>query len=172
MEEQFSHAAAQKDVINLLSATNDKTSSRRRNTLSRREILRGFNVFNEVYAKGKSLYASFISCRIVEQKEISNQHLPTDIPVLVGFSVSSSVSTAVARNRLKRLMRETFRTQKHKLIECCVRENLQLILLFSFYKKTELPLKKFPFLFIDKDMNELLAKIVLQISVRDKENNL
>lgn len=160
MEEQFSPAAAQKDVINLPSATNDKTIARLRNTLPRKEILRGFNVFNEVYAKGTPFYASSVSCRVVARKEISNQHVQSDVPVLVGFSVSRKVRIAVERNRVKRLLRETFRAQKHTLIERCSQVHIQLILLFNFNNKTEIPVKKFPFSIVQNEMSELLEKVM------------
>ena len=163
MEEQFSLVAAQKDVINLPSATKDNTISQLRNTLPRKEILRGFNVFNEVYAKGTPLYASCLSCRVVERKEISNQHVPTDVPVLVGFSVSRKVRTAVERNRVKRLLRESFRTQKHTLLEYCSQAHIQLILLFSFHNKTEIPLKKFPCSVVQNEMNILLDKVLQKV---------
>ena len=65
-------------------------------------------------------------------KEIEN----STSPVKVGFSVSKKLyKRAVDRNRLKRLMREVYRHEKHALIDFAVNNNIEIIGMWVFVGK-------------------------------------
>lgn len=51
----------------------------------------------------------------------------TDFPLKVGFSISKKkLKRAHDRNKFKRLLRETYRIQKHSLLDYCIVHNIQL----------------------------------------------
>ena len=56
-----------------------------------------------------------------------------NIPVKVGFAVSSRrIKSAVKRNRMKRLMRESYRLNKSGFIECCMQKQIGLVLVVMY----------------------------------------
>ncbi|MBE5964444.1 MAG: ribonuclease P protein component [Lachnospira sp.] len=70
--------------------------------------LKNNNEFRMVYAKGRVYSNKFLVMYILENG--------TDIKRL-GISVSKKVGNSIVRHRLTRLIRETFRLNKDKLIE-------------------------------------------------------
>lgn len=70
--------------------------------LPKNEILRGRDKFNNVFKKGAKISGSFIFIFYL----LSNDKK-------VGFAVSKKVRRAVARNRLKRVLRDIYRLNKN-----------------------------------------------------------
>ena len=70
--------------------------------------LRNTRQFNHVYKKGKSIVNRHVVMYYVSNQLGYNQ---------VGFSVSKKVGKAIVRNRVKRLMKESFRLNADKLNE-------------------------------------------------------
>ncbi len=70
------------------------------------ESLRNTRQFGFVYKRGKSVVNRHIVLYYVKNNLDFNQ---------VGFSVSKKVGNAVVRNRVKRLMKESFRLNSEKL---------------------------------------------------------
>jgi len=70
--------------------------------LPKTEILRKRTEFNEVFEKGSIWNGKFMKCLFME----SNRRT-------VGFVVSRRFGNAVKRNRIKRLMREVYRKNRH-----------------------------------------------------------
>ncbi len=64
------------------------------------KTLRNTRQFNQVYKKGKSIVNRHVVMYYVKNQTDYNQ---------IGFSVSKKVGKAVVRNRVKRLMKESFR---------------------------------------------------------------
>lgn len=90
--------------------------------LKKDEIIRGFNSFKNILTESKVYFSGFIKLNIQVNKEISES---TNIKIYkdplanvkVGFVVSKRfVKKASLRNRLKRLARESYRTNKYLLI--------------------------------------------------------
>lgn len=76
-----------------------------RRTLRKNEILRGHQSFSTVLSKGKALQSGVLRCFFLPGDE-------GKAGIKVGFAVSRSVQGSSPRNRLRRLMREAYRTNK------------------------------------------------------------
>jgi len=98
--------------------------------------LKSRKVIDLLFTEGKSF--SIFPFRIVYKIDAVP---PADSPDLLkaGFSASKKYfKKAVHRNRIKRLMRETYRLQKHPLEQLLIQQNKALVLFILFTGK-ELP---------------------------------
>lgn len=98
-----------------------------RNTLSRSESLKSYKLIRLLFNNGNSFFSYPYRILFLQQKADSN------IPVKFLISVSKrKIKTAVKRNRIKRLFREAYRSQKHELISLVKSDNQQLLVAFVF----------------------------------------
>ena len=74
--------------------------------LSKSEIIRDKKDFNRVYTKGRSVANRDIVIYILNDERCNGQ---------VGFAAGKKLGCAVIRNRVKRLLRETFRLNKKNI---------------------------------------------------------
>lgn len=70
------------------------------------ESLRNTRQFNYVYKRGKSIVNKYVVMYYINNNLENNR---------VGFSVSKKVGKAVIRNRVKRLMKESYRLNEDKI---------------------------------------------------------
>lgn len=77
--------------------------------LNKSEILRG-NDFNRVYSKGRSYTNREIVVCILRDDRYNGK---------VGFAAGKKLGSAVVRNRVKRILREAYRLNKHKIRRDC-----------------------------------------------------
>jgi ribonuclease P protein component len=81
-----------------------------------------------------------------------NENLPFDYPVQVGFSVPKRLfKHACDRNRLKRLMRETYRLKKSELYSSLDHSGKRIGLMIVYIAKDLLPYSK---------METAMAKVI------------
>lgn len=100
-------------------------------SLKKEERLSSKKVIDQLFAEGKSFISFPVKVVFLPTK------LPANFPVQAGFSVSKKIfKRAVKRNRIKRLLRETYRLNKHILYNQL--EGRQLAVFFIFIGK-ELP---------------------------------
>lgn len=82
--------------------------------LPKQNILRKNKQFQGVYRYGKSYVNKYMVVYVMPVK---------DTTAKVGFAAGKRLGNAVVRNRVKRLLRETYRLNQHKL-----KSNLHLLL--------------------------------------------
>ncbi len=74
--------------------------------LNKSEILRDNKDFNDVYSKGRSYVSKNIIIHVLNDERYNGK---------VGFAAGKKLGGAVIRNRVKRLLRETYRLCKKNL---------------------------------------------------------
>ncbi|MFI5253219.1 MAG: ribonuclease P protein component [Bacteroidota bacterium] len=132
-----------------------------RHTLKKSEILRGRNSFREVFENGRKCECKFLRCFYLldEQTNRSNS------AVSAGFAVSRQFTRAVDRNRVKRLMRESYRIHKQILIAKCQVQLLRVRAVFLYAPPSNVVMPLPSFGEIDEMMQSLLSAINIPVRV-------
>lgn len=86
--------------------------------LSKEEILRGYNIYQNVIQNSVLVSSDFLKAFVNsgEKKVLTDiiQSPPVTVKVKVGFIIAKKkIKQAYQRNRLKRLLRESYRLNKH-----------------------------------------------------------
>ena len=119
-----------------------------RNTFRKEEKLKKKNLITELFASGKS--ASVFPLKMVY---LENDH-ESPFKVKAGVSVSKrNFKSAVDRNRIKRLMRESYRKNKHLIYNDD--DTKKHILMFIYQAKREVSYEQ-----MEEKMNELIQKFL------------
>ena len=105
---------------------------RHRFTLKKKEILRGRTTLQELLARAQRIRATHIQGLLLIDQQRATRVQPF---ILVGFSARKTVKRAVDRNRIKRLMRESYRLNKHSLLSTIEKSQHTLKLLFLYSPK-------------------------------------
>lgn len=95
--------------------------------LSKTERIKSKKEFGVVYSKGKTAYSKSRELKASYYFE-ENSNSPG---VKCAFAVYKKSGNAVWRNRVKRLLRESYRLNKHSVVQKCVSRNRQLLLVLS-----------------------------------------
>ncbi|MFM2019136.1 MAG: ribonuclease protein component [Bacteroidota bacterium] len=99
-------------------------------TFQKEEKLTGLKVFTELAAKGNSFFVH--PFRIIWMHSQEEQHFPARI----AFAVPKrNFKKAVDRNRIKRLLRETYRHHKHELYETLNSKDVKISVMFIYTAK-------------------------------------
>ena len=128
-----------------------------RNTLGKQERLKSKKLIEKLYAEGDSVKTFPLRLMYVQTAHTS------EFPCQVGVSVAKrNYKLAVDRNRLKRLMRETYRLQKQ-----IVYNNLDepYVFMISFIGREEI---KYENLYLK--MEKLLTLFIDKVKVKADEN--
>lgn len=105
-------------------------------TFPKKEHLCGEIRINKLFSNGKAFIV--YPLRVVYSVEQNS----TDVPVKVLVSVPKKrFKRAVKRNRLKRLMRETYRLNKSILTEKCIEKNFAVQVAFNYVSDDEMDFK-------------------------------
>lgn len=128
-----------------------------RNTLGKQERLKSKKLIEKLYAEGDSVKTFPLRMMYVQTAHTS------EFPCQVGVSVAKrNYKLAVDRNRLKRLMRETYRLQKQ-----IVYNNLDepYVFMISYIGREEI---KYEDLYLK--MEKLLTLFIDKVKVKADEN--
>ena len=127
----------------------DETSFRPRLTFSKEERLSGKKLIDELFKNGSFFYLYPFKVQFLEYKRDGS------IPMQVLMAVpNKSFPLAVARNLIKRRMREAYRLHKQDLYDALGRRQIKfLVALIYTAKKPE------PFDLITRKMNIILKRI-------------
>ena len=125
------------------------------NTYSKQEKLKSRKALEQLFAKGKSFSVFPIKVfYTVSDVSVSDAAL-----VQAGVGVSSRIfKKAHDRNKVKRLLREVYRTQKHPLYASMVAKQAQLNVFFLYIGK-ELPVFADLQIAMEKTLEKLIRKI-------------
>lgn len=126
------------------------------NSLSINEKLKSRKVLDALFAEGRVLHGGPVRLLYLVQ------------PYVDGFPVKMAVTApkramkfAHDRNRMKRLMREAYRTNKHQLIQYCHLKKIGLAILFISRCNTP----------IDYHVTEEKIILLLKLIIQDHEKN-
>jgi ribonuclease P protein component len=125
-------------------------------TLGKSERLKSRALIEQVFDKGKKI--SLPGFRIHFLNDFSASSQPTAV---IQFGVSVPVKNfkkAVERNRIKRLIRESYRVQKNELKKLLAEKNLRLVLFFIYTNK-EMPDQAY----VSDKMKLALQKIIAEL---------
>jgi len=132
-----------------------------RHTFSKEERLSRRKIIESLHAKGLSIKSPAIILVYVPCE------LPVDFPAQAMFSASKRLfKRAHDRNRVKRLLREAYRKQKHTVYSSLKERNQQYALHFIFTGK-QLP--NYPYVF--GKMNDLILRFCNETSKAELPGN-
>lgn len=119
-------------------------------TLGKQERLKSKTLIGKLYKEGSSVKAFPLRMVFLQEEHLSNY------PAQVGVSVPKrNFKKAVSRNRIKRLLRETYRKQKYTVYDAIEKPYVFMI---SYIGKEE-----FSYIDIEKKMQKLLTLFVNEV---------
>jgi ribonuclease P protein component len=137
-----------------------------RNSLQKSEILRGDKRFELIVRDGKTLRAGTILCSY----KINPSGETTSRPIIqAGFSVPRRIiKKAIDRNRVKRLMRESYRLNKYILAADIRKSGVGLDILFIYRGKSERKQRYLKLEDVQPDIIRCLDQLRERIAGRNK----
>lgn len=127
-------------------------------SLTRNERVKKKRDFEKVYNTAKVLFSSD---RLIKVHFICSEN---NVAVIkIAAAVSKKAGKAVWRNRVKRLIKESYRLNKKALLEKVLLKKIQLLLVFSPSRLSEASNKKIYLHDVSPGVVELMNKIIQQI---------
>lgn len=131
------------------------------NSYSKQEKLKSRKALDELFAEGKSI--TVFPIKVFYTLNIADEKMFNKTGVNAGVGVSARVfKKAVERNRIKRLLRENYRTQKQELVSNIESKKLHLSVFFLFIGK-EIP----ELVDLKEPMRRVLEKLIQIAGLRD-----
>jgi ribonuclease P protein component len=125
-------------------------------TLRKDEIIRGYESFKRIFIKSKVIETRYLKSYLQFDDKITSPQL-----IKVGFTVSKKkVKKAFVRNRIKRLIKEAYRNEKHILNDLKSRYSFSFIVTINDSQSKSIDLLyKNGFGLFTNDMRLLFDKI-------------
>ena len=128
-------------------------------SLNHNERVKKKNDFEKVYSSAKIFFSSDLLVKSIYTIDPKKQFFAVKIAV----AVSKKAGKAVWRNRIKRLIKESYRLNKHALLKKTLEKKIALLIIFSPNKLSEYKNKKLYLKDIYSSVIELINKIEKQI---------
>ena len=128
-------------------------------SLGRNERVKKKNDFKKVYSSTNILFSSDRLIKSIYAIDLDKKILGVKIAV----AVSKKAGKAVWRNRVKRLIKESYRLNKQSLLINAKEKKICLLIIFSPNKLSEIKNKKIYYKDIYSSVIELINKIEQQI---------
>ena len=125
--------------------------------LSASEKIKSRNDYEEIYSKGTTLFSSTKKIKVVYIIDQNSNEPGIRISVAIGRKSGN----AVWRNRVKRLLRESYRLNKHILLKKSEVLNLNMRIIFSPYS---INMKKNKNIYLSEIMPDVI-EIMSRISI-------
>jgi len=103
-------------------------NSKKKFGLSRNERIKSKKDFEKIFSEGETLFSSDKKIRALYILD----HIPESAGIKIAAAVSKRNGTAVWRNRIKRLLKESFRLNKEILNKICIEKNITIKVVFAF----------------------------------------
>ena len=127
-------------------------------SLTRNERVKKKSDFEKIYSSAKVLVSSD---RLIK---VHFLFVDSGAPgIKIAAAVSKKTGKAVWRNRLKRLIKESYRINKNPLLEKVLNNSTQMLLVFSPNRLSETSNKKIYLRDVSPGVVELMNKIIQQI---------
>jgi ribonuclease P protein component len=127
-------------------------------SLAKKERVKKKSDFEKIYSASNVIFSSD---RLLKVHFLYVDGGPSEIKVAA--AVSKKSGKAVWRNRVKRLIKESYRINKSILLEKVLNKSIQLFLVFSPNRLSEASNKKIYLRDISPGVVELMNKIIQQI---------
>ncbi len=124
-------------------------------SLSAKERIKKRKDFEILYSTGKTIYSSSKIIKAIFKFDKIDDEAGVKVAVVVG----KKQGNAVWRNRVKRLIRESYRTNKKILFQNCLDEQLALKIIFAAHYLNERKNKKLELKEIMPDVIEIMSTI-------------
>jgi ribonuclease P protein component len=128
-------------------------------SLNRYERVKKKNDFKKVYNSKKILFSSDLLIKSLYTIDLDKQF----VGVKIAVAVSTKAGQSVWRNRIKRLIKESYRLNKIALLKKAREKKISLLIIFTPNKLSETKNKKVYYTDICNSVIELINKIEQQI---------
>ena len=128
-------------------------------TLRKSEVLRGRENFQLVFDRGIRIEGKWLRCAVLRDSTLK---LGSSSKIAVAVVVPRSVGTAIVRNRVKRLIRESYRLNKSLLLPRSEHTSQPLAIAFLYSKRFETSQGLPGFHEIDADVKSILRRVSLK----------
>jgi ribonuclease P protein component len=125
------------------------------------ERLKSKKTFEGTLLSGKKLYSENQTIRCFYQ--IKNF---SDVRIQAAFIIGKKNGTAVWRNRFKRILREIFRLNKHKIISLLEKKEKSLFVIFSSHRLQQMQNKSLCYRDLESEMIGMMNVIQKEIELQ------
>jgi ribonuclease P protein component len=126
-------------------------------SLKKSGILRGRTNFQRIFKHGEKIDGKFLRCLMLPAERPCKHHTEH---VIVGFAVARTEKRAIDRNRVRRLIRESYRRNKKMLLSIAGRLDTSLELVFTYSRNSSCSTRNPTYQEIEHEMKKLFDNII------------
>jgi len=127
--------------------------------LSKKERIKSKKVFDLIYSAGEHLISPSQKLKALYMIDRNSDNFG----IKTAYVVSKKAGNAVWRNRVKRLMRESFRLNKEHIAAECNKRKIKLMVIFSAYSINQRNRKKIFLKDVQQDLVDLMNQLITKM---------